>query len=161
MKKHQLSLFLILELRVQELFLFPRKGKYWQKPRRAIIRLMFQENPDGQNRILILLPESVPCFQTASGELSGYFCSDPGSNAYNDPLYQCLPWTGRRTFAPCNFMAGSEKSFRYACAEALDFCSGKSSGNDKTLNLQYQKSHCNWIRENEPDIWAKQRNMFF
>lgn len=25
----------------------------------------------------------------------------------------------------------------------------------KTLNLQYQKSHCNWIRENEPDIWAK------
>ena len=50
-KKHQLSLFLILEPRVQELFLFPRKGKYWQKPRRAIIRLMFQENPDGQNRI--------------------------------------------------------------------------------------------------------------
>ena len=97
-------------------------------------RLMFQKkNPDGQNRILILLPESVPCFQTASGELSGYFCSDPGSNAYNDPLYQCLPWTGRRTFAPCNFMAGSEKSFRYACAEALDFCSGKSSGNDKNL----------------------------
>lgn len=48
-------------------------------------------------------------------------------------LYQCLPWTGRRTFAPCNFMAGSEKSFRYACAEALDFCSGKSSGNDKNL----------------------------
>lgn len=40
---------------------------------------------------------------------------------------------GRGAFAPCNFMAGSEKSFRDACAEAMDFCSGKSSGNDKNL----------------------------
>ena len=31
----------------------------------------------------------------------------------------------------------------------------KAVGMTKTLNLQYQKSHCNWIRENEPDIWAK------
>lgn len=26
---------------------------------------------------------------------------------------------------------------------------------EETLNLQYQKSHCNWIREREPDVWAR------
>lgn len=36
----------------------------------------------------------------------------------------------------------------------------KAVGMTKTLNLQYQKSHCNWIRENEPDIWAKTKNMY-
>lgn len=25
----------------------------------------------------------------------------------------------------------------------------------RTLKLQYQKFHCNWIRENEPEIWEK------
>lgn len=31
----------------------------------------------------------------------------------------------------------------------------KAAGMTKTLRLQYQKSHCNWIRENEPKIWEK------
>lgn len=25
----------------------------------------------------------------------------------------------------------------------------------RTLQMQYRKSHCNWIRENEPEIWAR------
>ena len=31
----------------------------------------------------------------------------------------------------------------------------KAAGMTKTLRLQYEKSHCNWIRENEPEVWAK------
>lgn len=31
----------------------------------------------------------------------------------------------------------------------------KAAGMTRTLRLQYQKSHCNWIRENEPEIWAQ------
>lgn len=31
----------------------------------------------------------------------------------------------------------------------------KAAGMTRTLKLQYQKSHCNWIRENEPEIWEK------
>lgn len=31
----------------------------------------------------------------------------------------------------------------------------KAAGMMSTLKLQYQKSHCNWIRENEPEIWNK------
>lgn len=31
----------------------------------------------------------------------------------------------------------------------------KAAGMTKTLKLQYQKSHCNWIKENEPEIWKK------
>ncbi len=30
----------------------------------------------------------------------------------------------------------------------------KAAGMTRTLRLQYQKSHCNWIRENEPEIWS-------
>ncbi len=29
----------------------------------------------------------------------------------------------------------------------------KAIGMEETVNLQYQKSHCNWIREFEPEIW--------
>lgn len=31
----------------------------------------------------------------------------------------------------------------------------RAAGMMGTLKLQYQKSHCNWIRENEPEIWGK------
>ena len=31
----------------------------------------------------------------------------------------------------------------------------RAAGMLGTLKLQYQKSHCNWIRENEPEIWGK------
>lgn len=31
----------------------------------------------------------------------------------------------------------------------------KAVGMSRTLQLQYQKSHCNWIRENEPEIWRQ------
>ena len=31
----------------------------------------------------------------------------------------------------------------------------KAVGMDATAKLQYQKSHCNWIAENEPEIWEK------
>ncbi len=31
----------------------------------------------------------------------------------------------------------------------------KTIGMDTTFQMQYQKSHCNWIRENQPEIWAK------
>lgn len=31
----------------------------------------------------------------------------------------------------------------------------KAVGMEETVHVQYQKSHCNWIRENEPEIWAK------
>lgn len=31
----------------------------------------------------------------------------------------------------------------------------KAAGMTRTLQLQYRKSHCNWIRENEPEIWAQ------
>ena len=37
----------------------------------------------------------------------------------------------------------------------------KAVGMTKTLNLQYQKSHCNWIRENEPDIVVGKRKMIW
>lgn len=37
----------------------------------------------------------------------------------------------------------------------------KAAGMTRTLKLQYQKSHCNWIRENEPEIWEKPTNMYF
>lgn len=36
----------------------------------------------------------------------------------------------------------------------------RAAGMMGTLKLQYQKSHCNWIRENEPEIWGKTKNMF-
>lgn len=31
----------------------------------------------------------------------------------------------------------------------------KTVGMEKTADLQYKKSHCNWIREFEPEIWEK------
>lgn len=31
----------------------------------------------------------------------------------------------------------------------------KTVGMEKTANVQFRKSHCNWIRDKEPDIWAK------
>lgn len=31
----------------------------------------------------------------------------------------------------------------------------KAVGMENTANVQYQKSHCNWIRQNEPQIWEK------
>lgn len=31
----------------------------------------------------------------------------------------------------------------------------KTVGMEETMKLQYRKSHCNWIKENEPDIWEK------
>lgn len=31
----------------------------------------------------------------------------------------------------------------------------KAVGMTRTLQMQYRKSHCNWIRENEPEIWAR------
>lgn len=31
----------------------------------------------------------------------------------------------------------------------------KAVGMEETANLQYQKSHCNWIMQNQPDIWKK------
>jgi sugar (pentulose or hexulose) kinase len=31
----------------------------------------------------------------------------------------------------------------------------KAVGMEETANVQYQKSQCNWIRENEPEIWEK------
>lgn len=31
----------------------------------------------------------------------------------------------------------------------------KAVGMEETADIQYQKSHCNWIRENEPDVWEK------
>lgn len=37
----------------------------------------------------------------------------------------------------------------------------KAVGMEKTADLQYKKSHCNWIRENEPEIWAKTDKFLF
>ena len=31
----------------------------------------------------------------------------------------------------------------------------KAVGMEETADLQFQKSHCNWIRQNEPEIWEK------
>lgn len=31
----------------------------------------------------------------------------------------------------------------------------KTVGMEETANLQFQKSHCNWIRQQEPEIWEK------
>ena len=31
----------------------------------------------------------------------------------------------------------------------------KMSGMEETVSVQYAKSHCNWIMENQPDIWKK------
>lgn len=31
----------------------------------------------------------------------------------------------------------------------------KAVGMEGTANVQYQKSHCNWIRQKEPDLWNK------
>lgn len=31
----------------------------------------------------------------------------------------------------------------------------KAVGMDETATVQFQKSHCNWIRQNEPEIWEK------
>ena len=31
----------------------------------------------------------------------------------------------------------------------------KTVGMEKTANIQFQKSHCNWIRDREPEIWEK------
>lgn len=31
----------------------------------------------------------------------------------------------------------------------------RAAGMTQTVNMQFQKSHCNWIRQNEPDVWAK------
>ena len=31
----------------------------------------------------------------------------------------------------------------------------KAVGMEETANVQFQKSHCNWIRQNEPEIWEK------
>ena len=31
----------------------------------------------------------------------------------------------------------------------------KAIGMEETANLQYTKSHCNWIMQNEPDIWRR------
>ena len=31
----------------------------------------------------------------------------------------------------------------------------KAVGMEETANVQYRKSHCNWIRQNEPDIWER------
>lgn len=31
----------------------------------------------------------------------------------------------------------------------------KAVGMDETANVQFQKSHCNWIRQNEPKVWAR------
>ena len=31
----------------------------------------------------------------------------------------------------------------------------KAAGMEETANLQFQKSHCNWIRQKEPEIWEK------
>lgn len=37
----------------------------------------------------------------------------------------------------------------------------KSVGMEKTAHLQFRKSHCNWIREHEPEIWARTAKCVF
>lgn len=59
------------------------------------------------------------------------------------PLRPAILWLDQRR------AAGSPKLQKWAAAAV------KAAGMTRTLKLQYGKSHCNWIRENEPEIWSQ------
>lgn len=61
------------------------------------------------------------------------------------PLRPAILWLDQRR------AAGKPKMKPWASAAI------KAVGMTKAIELQYQKSHCNWIRENEPDIWDRTR----
>lgn len=67
MKKTSVVLVFDIGTQSTRALLVSSEGKYWQKPRRAIIRLMFQENPDGQNRILIFITRICAVFPDSFG----------------------------------------------------------------------------------------------
>lgn len=59
------------------------------------------------------------------------------------PLRPALLWLDQRR------AKGSPKLKKWAAAAI------KTAGMTRTLKIQYQKSHCNWIMENEPEIWGR------
>lgn len=59
------------------------------------------------------------------------------------PLRQTILWLDRRKAAGRPRMSQISR---------LMF---KAVGMEETANTQFRKSHCNWIRENEPEIWKK------
>lgn len=59
------------------------------------------------------------------------------------PLRPAILWLDQRRAKGC------PKLKRWAAVAV------KAAGMTRTLKLQYQKSHCNWIRENEPEIWSQ------
>lgn len=59
------------------------------------------------------------------------------------PLRRSILWLDKR-------LAAGSPVFPTASKIAL-----KAVGMEKTAELQYKKSHCNWIKENEPEVWAQ------
>ena len=64
-------------------------------------------------------------------------------DAEKKPLRPALLWLDQRR-------ASGEPKMHPLASAAI-----KAVGMEKTMQLQYQKAHCNWIRESEPEIWAK------
>ncbi|MBP3709510.1 MAG: FGGY-family carbohydrate kinase [Treponema sp.] len=59
------------------------------------------------------------------------------------PLRPAIVWLDKR-------MAKGKPQFSPPLKAAL-----KAIGMESTVNVQYAKSHSNWIREEEPDVWVK------
>ena len=59
------------------------------------------------------------------------------------PLRPAILWLDQRR------AAGTPELKKWAAVAV------KAAGMTQTLQLQYRKSHCNWIRENEPEIWKQ------
>ena len=142
MKKTSVVLVFILNPEYKSSSCFLGRENTGKSPEGPSSGLCFKKIPDGQNtdpdfyyqnlcRVSRQLRESFPDIfaQIRAVTLTTIRCTSV-----------CLGRDG--SFAPCNFMAGSEKSFRDACAKPWISAAVKAVGTTKTLNLQYQKSHC-------------------
>lgn len=98
-------------------------------------------------RVSRQLKESFPKFfaRIEAVTLTTIRCTSVCVGRDGRPLRPAILWLDQRR------AAGKPKMKPWASAAI------KAVGMTKAIELQYQKSHCNWIRENEPDIWDRTR----
>lgn len=100
---------------------------------------------DNMCRVAKQLKESFPkeFGQIEAVTLTTIRCTSVCVGSDGKPLRPAILWLDQRR------AEGSPELKKWAAVAV------NAAGMARTLRLQYRKSHCNWIRENEPEIWAK------
>lgn len=100
---------------------------------------------DNMQRVARQLKESYPELfgKIEAVTLTTIRCTSVCLGNDGKPLRPAILWLDQRR------AAGSPAMKPWAAAAI------RAVGMTQTLKLQYQKSHCNWIRENEPEIWNR------